>query len=170
MRIYWAVIFLILLLSGCAGHSESRWNPFGWFGGRDDQAKGESAADVNPLLPRRTAINDRPTQSYEGVVIDNVLELKVEPTRSGAIILATGLASRQGAYDVRLLAEDENAGSKNGVLSYRLFTLYPDGEASIGSSESRRVFVAHSVTSEALRNVRTIRVTAANNSLQRRVP
>ncbi len=170
MRFLWVIIFLTPLLSGCGGDGESRWNPFGWFGGRDGQVESESTKDVNPLLPRRASRNERPTKSYDGVVVDNVLELKIEPTRSGAIILATGLAARQGAYDVRLIAEDESQSPQNGVLNFRLLTLYPDGKAATGSSQSRRVFVAQSVTSQVLREVRTIRVTAANNSLQRRVP
>ncbi len=87
-----------LLLAGCGGWSESRLNPGNWFG-KSRPAPVAAAEEVNPLIPKSSkGIFSRPEREDVTVPIAEVTELRVDPTTTGAIIYAEGVAARQGPY------------------------------------------------------------------------
>ena len=80
-----ALALAALVLTGCGSVRESRLNPFNWFGGSREVAT-VSAGEVNPLLPaNQGGVLQRPDQVYAGVPIDEILELQIDRTRSGAM-------------------------------------------------------------------------------------
>ncbi len=70
----------VLVLSGCARVSESRFNPFNWFG---------SSADEETVATIGESADPRP-------LVAEVTSLVVERTPTGAIVRATGLPPDQG--------------------------------------------------------------------------
>lgn len=153
------------VLAGCGTVRESRLNPFNWFGGGREVAVAPGTA--NPLMPRR-GIADRAPDEYSGIPVQQVIELNIEPTPSGAIVHAVGLGQREGAFDVRLVPADpaERPGA-DGVLTYSFEALYPSVSAP-GTPITRRINAARSLKSEQLRDVRAIRVVSATNVMESR--
>ncbi|MCZ7677188.1 MAG: hypothetical protein M5U35_16890 [Roseovarius sp.] len=188
-----ALLVAILVLPACGGGSmrESRLNPANWFGrstsvetptepGTVRTADGR-VEEVNPLIGERRqskmiqsnrrvhrnsgSIFDRKkTEVYEGTRIDQVTDLDIERTSTGAIVRATGVSSRQGAFDVRLIALGDGK-PVDGVLSYEFLALQPINTA-VGPEHTRRIQVAQPLSNVQLEEVRTIRVIARHNTRQ----
>jgi len=159
------LILATVMLTGCATVSESRFNPFNWFGSSepDPAAMDVAAADVNPLIPRGRAsifLDDGP-EVFAGRPIADVTELLVERRPGGAIIRATGQASRVGPFDVRLIPDA--ADSTDTTLIYDLRALQSAGPRSTGP-RARQVTVATWMTDQDLAGIRTITVRGANNA------
>lgn len=158
-------------LSACTTWSDSRVNPSNWFGrSRPAELNPDTIAnEVNPLLPKSASdfITGNRVAS-EGFPIDQVTSLVIERTISGAIIRAEGLASRQGAYDARLIPDTPDETPVDGVLSYRFVVKYPNEPTTAGSANARTVSVARSVTTQLLEPARTIRVTGEQNARESR--
>lgn len=136
-----------LVLTGCARVSESRFNPFNWFGGSRSEervATVQERSDPRPLVARITA-------------------LRVERTPSGAIIRATGVPPTQGWYAGELVPEAD--GPVGGVLAYRFRAAPPLESARVSTQQSRELVVAVSVSSITLADTRVIRVIGAGNAL-----
>lgn len=181
-----ALIASTLILSACGGSiRESRLNPANWFG-RSTSTRVETAttaADgtvkpVNPLIGKRKqsqlvaanrktvtgsgSIFDRKKETiYEGTLIDQVTDLEIERTSTGAIIRATGLTARQGAFDVRLLPLG-NGAPVDGVLTFEFLALQPINTYQ-GPERTRRVQAAYALSNPELEKIRTIRVLAKRN-------
>lgn len=153
-----ALTLATLVLAGC----NSRLNPFNWFGNSREVAVSE---DVNPLVPREREgfFGDR-DETYPGVPIDTVTEITIERTRSGAIILAKGVAARQGPYEVQLTPANIDDEPVDGVLSYSFDIIYPNFNTAVGSEATRRVTAARSISNNTLEQTRTIRVNGARNA------
>ncbi len=159
-----ALALAALVLTGCGSVRESRLNPFNWFGGSREVAT-VSAGEVNPLLPaNQGGVLQRPDQVYAGVPIDEILELQIDRTRSGAIIVARGLAARQGPYEVRLTPLDEDETPQDGVLSYSFDVIYSASNTDVGPEQTRRVTVARSIGNQTLAETRIVRVVGARNA------
>ncbi|PCJ06628.1 MAG: hypothetical protein COB16_12880 [Rhodobacteraceae bacterium] len=160
-----------LTLSGCSSWRASRVNPSNWFGSSQsaETLVDVSADQVNPLIPANTesGIFSRPDTSTEdfSVAIASVTELKVEKTPTGAIIYAIGLASRQGAYGVRLRRNEEADGQ---TLDYSFRALYPADPTLVGSETSRTLRVAVSLTHQDLAGIKLIRVSSDGNARETR--
>ncbi|KPD12444.1 hypothetical protein [Phaeobacter sp. 11ANDIMAR09] len=158
-----------LVLAGCGGWSESRINPGNWFGkSRSTPVAAASEAEtVNPLLPDkgRKSIFARAEKEDLAVPVSTISELRVEPTPNGAIIYASGIASRQGAHELELRRLPDTA---EDTLEYTFHVLYPVGPTPAGSEHSRTVRAAVSVTEQSLRGIRTIRVSGAENARETR--
>lgn len=154
-----------LILSAC-GWRDSRVNPSNWFGQPEPVAVDESA---NPLVPKkRNSILSRPEAVDTSVLIASVTSLQIDPTPSGAIILAEGVASRQGAYDAELRPVNTELVSEDGVLELEFRVVYPVTNTAVGNNRSREVFEAYSLTRQQLTGVRLVRVRAAQNALESR--
>lgn len=154
------LLLATLVLAGC----NSRLNPLNWFGNSREVALTEETA-VNPLVPQeRDGVFSRPDFVYPGVPIDTVTEISIERTRSGAIILARGVAARQGPYEVQLTPANIDDEPVDGVLSYSFDIVYPDFNTAVGPEATRRVTAAQSISNETLEQTRTIRVTGARNA------
>ena len=157
-----------LVLSACGGFRDSRVNPFNWFGRGEPAPVAATSEETNPLIPTRSGLfrSNRDRDAYLGEPIDSISDLVIERVPGGAIIRATGVAARQGVYDVQLTpANDEMV--VEGVLTYRLEGLRQGGTAQ-GTPATREVIVARKVTDQTLAGARTIRVEAARNALQSR--
>ncbi|SEK35134.1 hypothetical protein [Roseovarius nanhaiticus] len=156
-----------LALAGCSGFRDSRANPANWFGGsRTAPAPTAAEASVNPLIPeeRRNSIFQRKSdeETYEGTPIYAVEKVEIERSSGGAIIKATGLSLRQGAFDVRL--QPENGGEPvNGVLTYTLRAVQR-ADTPQGPEQTRRVEAGQFISSQALAEASEIRVLARTNS------
>ncbi|KIC21275.1 hypothetical protein [Leisingera sp. ANG-Vp] len=155
-----------LVLAGC-GWKDSRLNPSNWFGSSEPAAV-EPAANTNPLLPQDSnarGIFARPEPEDVTVLISRISDLRIERTAAGAIIYATAIASRQGAYNVELrpveLPED-------GVLAYDFRVVYPEFQTPTGSEFSRTVHAARTVTEQDLEGIRTVRVNGTENARESR--
>ena len=109
LRSFTTIVCLGLMLSGCARLAESRLNPVNWFGRSAPVVATTPDGELRPLVPvgEGLAVETR-------AVIDQIVEMQIEPTRSGAILRATGLAATQGFYNAELVL----AGSENGDLTY----------------------------------------------------
>lgn len=155
------LILSAFVLTSCGGFRDSRINPMNWFG-RGVSEPVAAGDEVNPLIPRRRASIFRASQddTYQGRAIGEVSELLVERRPGGAIIRATGIADRQGPFEVRLVKDD--AQSDATTLTYDLRALQQRGP--VGTDLSRTVTAAIWVTDNELQGIRTIRVTAARNA------
>lgn len=160
-----------LTLSACSSWQGSRANPSNWFGKSKTTetvvvANGEA---VNPLLPQDSGSglfkdSNAPAEDFS-VPIASVTELHVEKTPTGAIVYATGLANRQGAYDVHL---QQNEDAESTTLDYSFRALYPQNETPVGSDRTRTLQAAVSLTHQDLAGVKIIRVSSESNSRETR--
>lgn len=149
-----SALLVSLTLSGC-----------GWFGGnRGDSSASGTGDAANPLIPTSESIFDRPEGPDVSVPIGTITQLRVEPTPSGAIIYATGVADRQGAFRARLVPDNEDLEPVDGVLGFILRVNYPADPTPVGSELSRTIHEAFTVTSQTLSNVRSIRVAGERNA------
>ncbi|MEX0320253.1 MAG: hypothetical protein AB3N21_20045 [Ruegeria sp.] len=156
-----------LTLSACNAWRNSRVNPSNWFGNsRSVPADTATAGEVNPLLPATRGRDAAPVD--RSIPITAITELKVEPTPTGAIIYATGVANRQGAYAARLRPELTEENAENGVLAFSFRVLYPRDPTPQGPEQTRRITEAISVTNQDLEGIRLIRVTGQQNAREAR--
>lgn len=184
MRLFLSSLVLMsMVLAGCSGLRESRINPANWFGKSQSttiaRAPGSGEPQpVNPLIGKPTntqlvAANQyrsrkgglfsrrNRVEPYEGTLVDQITELYIEPTTTGAIVRATGVTVRQGAFDVRLI--EENGGEPvNGVLTYTLKAYQPVNYPQ-GSDYSRQVKVGDFIAFKDLDGISEIKVIGARN-------
>mmetsp|Transcript_27422 Transcript_27422/g.50476 ORF Transcript_27422/g.50476 Transcript_27422/m.50476 type:complete len:167 (+) Transcript_27422:1749-2249(+) len=165
MRIPVLVLFsAVLALSAC----QSRWNPANWWD------KDTTAADaVNPLIPDQTEDGQsffaaKETEEYRGLPIDKVTSVEVHRVTEGRLIMAIGVASVHGTSNVRLMLPKEG-GLEGGVLTLNLMGRPPIEPIVGGSDQTREVTTAVVLTAQQMAGVRTIRVKALSNSIDRRI-
>ncbi|MQQ07320.1 hypothetical protein GFB49_02520 [Epibacterium sp. SM1979] len=156
-----------LILSSCGSFRDSRVNPRNWFGRSDEVRREVEAETTNPLIPidDKVSLTRKEKEDDTRVLLDSVTELRVDPTPTGAIIHATGLPTRQGAFDV-ILRPNEDA--DEGVLELEFLVNYPEFATVQGSEFSRSVRAAYSVSNFDLRDIRLIRVVSTNNARETR--
>ncbi|MCF2872686.1 hypothetical protein L0664_16570 [Octadecabacter sp. G9-8] len=146
---------VLLTLSGCARISESRLNPFNWFGNSTEVAQSDPA-ERRPLVPasRTTQIVDtRP-------MVQSITALSVDRTPSGAIVRATGTAPTQGYFNAELV----ETGTSNGVLVLEFRAQAPTGFQAQGTPRSREINAGYVIDAATLADIRTVRVQAATNA------
>lgn len=157
-----------LVLSACGRVRDSAVNPFNWFGGSETVETEADAEEVNPLIPqKRNSLLDREEAPYAGTLVADLTTLKIERVSGGAIIRVKGVASTQGAFDVRMQPENDDHEAVKGVLTYTLLAVQPPGFRQ-GPAQSREITAAVFRTDQELANVRTIRVVGSNKTLQSR--
>ena len=178
-----------LVLMSCGTVRESRFNPINWFGSSTSStnetgtvvaADGE-VVEVNPLIGERkqsqiknvtnrsTSVADRASllaaddeEPYLGTMVDQVTSLEIQKTTTGAIVTVSGVTTRQGAYDVRLVALN-NGSIVDFVLTYELRSLQPIQTAQ-GPERTRRIQAAAPISVQELELVRTVQVVARRNT------
>ncbi|WP_424833548.1 hypothetical protein [Ruegeria sp.] len=158
------------ILSSC-GWRDSRVNPSNWFGSSNSAPVEVSADDANALVPAQregTGLFQRPDAVDTSVPIARIDELRIDPTPSGAIILVSGTAIRQGAFDARLARVDSEENTKNGVMEFSFRVNYPEYATYQGTERSRMVSDAINVTTQELQGIRLVRVVGAQNALESR--
>jgi len=141
------VLCILGTFAGCGRVSESRLNPFNWFGG-------SQSAEV--------AVN--PTSLAAQNLISQVVSLRVEQVPGGAILRATGLPTRQGYFDGDLVPLGTEV-AQNGVLSYEFRIEQPYTDTRVGTQQSREVIVARFLSEQTLSGVGQIRVSGSANAL-----
>ena len=146
---------------------DSKMNPGNWFGGgKTQRAQVAAEANTNPLIPERSDSIFRrrsDAETYAGTPIQHIEALTVERNLTGAIVHATGVSLRQGAYDVRL--SPENKGKPvDGVLTYTMKAVQRL-DTPQGTERTRRVEAAQFVSNQTLGSVRQVRVVGATNVL-----
>ena len=151
------LILATVMLTGCATISESRLNPFNWFGSSAPDPEAVANATVNPLIPARRAsiFRDDGPEVFAGRPIAEVTELLVERRPGGAIIRATGQANRVGPFDARLIRDE--AASVEGALVFDLKALQQPGPRST-NPRARQVTVGLWITDQDLQGISTITV------------
>jgi hypothetical protein len=149
------ILCLGLMLSGCAKLANSRLNPLNWFGPSAPVANTTADGALRPLVTaeQATVVDTR-------VLIDQIVEMQVEPTTSGAILRATGLAATQGFYNAELVL----AASENGDVTYDFRVAAPAGFEAIGTEASRRITVALELSNAQLAGIGNITVRGAQNA------
>ena len=155
-----ALMMALLTLSSC-----------GWFGGGTRSAPEVDDATANPLMPDASGggLNfGRPEAPDPSVRIATVDSLTVERTPTGAIVVATGTATRQGAFDAALRNPSGEPQVENGVLLLEFIVTYPPQATSVGPAQTRQVRAAASLTTQTLRQIRAVRVIAMENSREAR--
>jgi len=139
-------------LGGCAQVSESRLNPFNWFG--------KSEEGPATLAPRG---------GYVDRVIDNralvgsVTGLEITRTQGGALVVATGLAPTPGWWDAELVAESETPAG-DGTLTYAFRVAEPGAPPPTAPPPARELTSAVFLSAQSLEGVRRIVVLGATNS------
>ncbi len=157
-----------LTLTACSTVRDSAVNPFNWFGSSRAETLGPKDS-ANPLIPERRlgilATAREKEAEYFGIPFDQVTDLTVERVPGGALIRATGLAARQGYFDVRLTSANEDGLPVDGVLTFRLEGVRPAENTPVGPAATREVVVARHLTDQDLKGVRAIRVEGQQNAL-----
>ncbi|WP_254694247.1 hypothetical protein [Sulfitobacter sp. SK012] len=159
-----------MVLTSCGSVSDSAINPINWFGGSGSTSEPVAQGDTvtNPLIPERSGLFQRRAPKeviYDGFPFEQVTSLKVDRVPGGIIIRATGLAARQGVYDVQLTPATEGQTPVDGVLTYRLEGIRPAYATNTGTVPTREVVAARKLTDQQLLGVRTIRVEGGENAL-----
>lgn len=167
-----ALLITTLGLSGC-GWSDSRLNPTNWFGTSTEISEPavDTNEEINPLMPAsagRSGIFSRPEDEDTSVPIQSVTELRVEPAASGAIVYASGLAARQGAFEAELRKEPVPEDGDPSVLTLTFRVAYPETATATGSEKSRTVHAAYNLSVDTVREVQVIRVVAQDNARETR--
>ena len=149
------ILCLGLMLSGCAKLANSRLNPLNWFGPSAPVSNTTADGQLRPLVTvaEATVVDSR-------VLIDQIVEMQVEPTSSGAILRATGLAATEGFYNAELVL----AASENGDVTYDFRVAAPAGFEAIGTEASRRITVALELSNAELAGIGNITVRGAQNA------
>jgi len=140
---------VVIAIAGCSRISESRLNPFNWFG------RSERVATA-PVVPGQGGPHLN--------LVAQITTLRVERVPGGAIIRATGLPPRQGYYDGALVSVSDGK-PENGVLSYQFAINAPQGATRVSTTQSREIVVGRFVSTQHLDGVRQIKVSAAGNAL-----
>ena len=140
---------LPLLVASC-GLSETRLNPFNWFGGDEET----SSAQPLEVVERR---DPRP-------LVAEITQLVIERTPGGAIVRVTGLPPTQGWYGADLVSVTPEGAPIDGVLSYSLRAVPPEAPTRVSTRQSRELTAARFISDTILSGVRVIQVTGAQNS------
>lgn len=142
-------LVVVVAIAGCARVSESRFNPFNWFGRSERVAT--AVAAPGPGVPQAN-------------LVAQVTTLRVEKSPGGAIIRATGLPPRQGYYDGELVLLTGTS-AESGTLTYQFAISAPREDTRVSTTRSREVVVGLFVSSQKLEGVRAVKVLAATNAL-----
>ncbi len=139
---------LPLVLASC-GISETRLNPFNWFGGGETES-------AQPLEVVELS-DPRP-------LVAEITQLVIERTPGGAIVRVTGLPATQGWHGADLVSVNPDGQPLDGVLSYSFRAEPPETQTRVSTRQSRELTVAVFISDIALSGVRVIQVTGAQNS------
>lgn len=143
----WMVVTVVVatVLVGCGRVSESRLNPFNWFGGDRETV---------------VATPDTTAAVRDDQLIAQVLELRIEPTPGGAILSTLGLAPTQGFWEAELVpvATEDGAG-----LAFEFRVKQPITAAPVGAQAAREVLAGTFLSTQDLGAARTITVIAGEN-------
>ncbi len=165
------LLITTMALSACNSWSNSRANPSNWFGNSTPAPTEVSVDDANALIPQQNdggGLFSRPEAEDNSVPIAVIDELRINPTPTGAIIYASGTATRQGAFNAQLARVRSDELAKNGIMEFTFRVDYPEYATAQGSERSRMVSDAVNVTAQELEGIRLVRVVGQQNALESR--
>lgn len=139
-----ATLCATLALGACSTVSNSRLNPFNWFGGSEEVVAVET-----------TAV---PTDNR--LLVAQVSGMTLEKMPGGVIVRATGLPPTQGFWEAELVARD----AEDGVLIYDFRVFPPITPQITSTTQSREVTVAAYLSNVKLNSIRQITVQGATNA------
>jgi len=143
------ILAVAVALPGCARLAESQLNPLNWFG------RSVPSAAQGPLVPEGASATYDLRQP-----VAQVTDMAVEPTVSGAILRATGIAPGQGWFNAQLV-ETSRA---DGVLTYEFRAEAPPAPG----AGQQSVIVARSIDAANLEGISVIRVQGQTNAREAR--
>ena len=145
---------VFLMLTGCANIGIS-FNPVNWFSS-SIIAQLDTNGQPPTLIPsnRRTAVIDNRT------LVQSIISLNVDPTSTGAIISAVGVAQTKGYFNAELVSNNIT----NGVLELEFRVQTPTPLAVPGTIQSRKISAAYFINRIDLLNISSVRVTAETNA------
>lgn len=146
-----------LAITGCSRITESRLNPFNWFGASEATAPVDENGQLRPLIPENATATTIDTRG----LIGNISSMRVDRTPDGAIVRATGIATTQGQFNAQLVP----VGIDGGVLTLVFRVAQPAGAQTGGTTASRQISAAYVVDQATLASIRSVRVQAQENSL-----
>ena len=131
-KVLFSLMIALLGLAACSSWRGSSLNPSNWFGGSEPVATTLSEDGTsNPLIPEASPFARQAPPP--GSLINEITALEIDPGNTGAIVLATGLATRQGAFDPRLRPLDpQNPVDEDGVLVLQFLVRYPQDATPAG--------------------------------------
>lgn len=165
------LLVALMSLSACGGWRDSRANPSNWFGRSAPAPVEVSADDANALVPQQgdgRGLFARPEAEDNSVPIAVIDELRINPTPTGAIILASGTATRQGAFNAQLVRQRSEELTSSGTMEFSFRVDYPDYATAQGTVRSRMIDEAITVSSKELEGIRVVRVVGQQNALESR--
>ena len=139
--------FVVSTLAGCATISQSRFNPFNWFGSND-------AETLDPIA----------IENERRPLVTLITSLEVDRTPGGAIVRATALPDSQGWFAPELVSATRTGDPVEGVLSYGFRAVPPKTPVRQSTPQSRELSAAVFVPNAVLDRVRVIQVTGTQNS------
>ncbi len=166
-----ALLIGTLVLSSCGGWRDSRVNPTNWFGNsREARNAAVVEENLNPLIPRekeeRVNLLGRDDDPEDrSLPIATIVDLNIERTPIGAIVTAVGQATRNGAYEAKLVPAEVQ---EPGRLEYTFRVTYPERATYRGTEATRTIRAAVSLTNQDLAGVRVLRVVGADNARESR--
>ncbi len=107
------------------------------------------------------------TLGEDGEVIEPVAvpltDARLDPSATGFVLLARGVAPTQGYHTVGLVAVDDGRPDA-GITTFRFVALPPAGPEGVGIDRTRGIQAAAYIPSRARREMRGVRVTGSNTS------
>lgn len=141
-------VVAIGLLAGCSGSgSVSSLNPF------------RRAPQPEEGLVTATRVPDGRE------LIASITDLKAEPTRNGLILRALGEAPVQGYFDVELSETNNGLPDETGTLTFEFRGKPPVYPLAANTQRSREITAGVYISEITLKNVRALRVVAAQNQI-----
>ncbi len=141
-------LMVVVTAAGCSRVTESRLNPFNWFGRSQSSESVTNAPNPNDSRP----------------LISQIVSLRVEQVPGGAIVHATGLPARQGFFDGVLVPVGLVQGQA-GILNFEFRVSPPLSQTRVSTQQSREVIVGRFVSEQMLVGVSQIRVSGSGNAL-----
>lgn len=145
---------VFLMLTGCANIGIS-FIPVNWFSS-SIMAQLDTNGQPPTLIPsnHRTAVIDNRT------LVQSIISLNVDPTPTGAIVSAVGVAQTKGYFNAELVSNNIT----NGVLELEFRVQTPTSLAVPGTIQSRKISAAYFINRSDLLTISSVQVTAETNA------
>ncbi|MBV1864305.1 MAG: hypothetical protein KUG74_07685 [Rhodobacteraceae bacterium] len=162
------------MVAGCGGGSGSLGGGSGSLsgssgsGGSANSSAGGSSAGSFGLFKRQKSEPLNVTQQAaikHGDMIPIVADVWIEQVKGGAIVRAKGKASRQGYYDVKLLAPGGLKPDEKGVITLEFRAKQPEFWTAASTERAREIIVGRFISQQKLAQTQTIQVLAAQNQI-----
>lgn len=145
-------IAVLVLATGCARLSESRLNPFNWFGGSEPVAANSLLPDdADSLVPRDSSVQ-----------IPDLLAMTVDRMPGGAIVTAEGVTLTQGFWEPRLVDVTDRVETDGRTLVLDFRVQRPYSRQPAGAQPTRTVSAGVFLSDAELRGITRIIVRGAN--------